>query len=146
MPASWSLDHVGPDFSPDVFRPVAADRLADAVTAVLTAFRRTSLPQAGLEDAVPISVCENGWPTGPGRTEQRQAATLETVIRTVAALAAGLNTDGHSLFALRDAYSNGEGLFRHFGLLRDDYTPKPAFATYRRPMRELGNPPVSSGR
>ncbi|MFI5531245.1 hypothetical protein ACIA8O_22210 [Kitasatospora sp. NPDC051853] len=133
-----SLDYVGLDFFPDVFRPVPDDHLADAVTAVLTGFRRTSLPRAGIPDTVPIRVCENGWPTGPGRSEDRQAATLETVIRTVAASSTTLNLDGYSLFALRDADSNAEGLFHHFGLLRDDYTPKPAFTTYHRLVRELG--------
>ncbi|MGE7437574.1 MULTISPECIES: hypothetical protein [Kitasatospora] len=141
-----SLDYVGLDFFPDVFHPIPEDQLADAVTAVLTAFRRTSLPQAGIPDSVPIRICENGWPTGPGRTEQRQAAVLDTVIRTVAALATDLNIDGYSLFALRDADSNDEGLFHHFGLLRDDYTPKPASATYRQLINEMGNPPVTSVR
>lgn len=141
-----SLDYVGLDFFPDVFRPIAADQLADAVTAVLTTFRHTSLAQAGIPDTVPIRVCENGWPTGPGRTEQRQTAVLDTVIRTIAALAADLNIDGYSLFALRDADSNAEGLFHHFGLLHDDYTPKPAFATYRQLIKELSNPPAVSAR
>ena len=139
-----SLDYVGLDFFPDVFRPIPEDQLAGAVTAVLTAFRRTSLPQAGVPGAVPIRICENGWPTGPGRPEQRQAASLDTIIRTVAAHAADLNIDGYSLFALRDADSNAEGLFHHFGLLRDDYTPKPAFATYQQLIKELDNPPVTS--
>ncbi|WP_331728537.1 hypothetical protein [Streptomyces sp. NBC_00158] len=133
-----SLDYVGLDFFPDVFRPVAPGRLADAVTAVLTSYRRTCLPKAGIPDTVPIRICENGWPTGPGRTEQHQAATLDTVIRTTAALAAELNIDGYSLFALRDADSRAEGLFSHFGLLYDDYTPKPAFEAYGRLIAELG--------
>ncbi|MFE2228320.1 hypothetical protein [Streptomyces kronopolitis] len=133
-----SLDYVGLDFFPDVFRPVAAGQLADAVTAVLTAFRRTDLERAGIPGSVAIRICENGWPTGPGRGEQRQAAVLETVVRTVAARSADLNIDGYAFFALRDADSAAEGLFHHFGLLRDDYTPKPAFDTYRRLIDELG--------
>ncbi|MER6128292.1 hypothetical protein ABT173_38125 [Streptomyces sp. NPDC001795] len=141
-----SLDYVGLDFFPDVFRPIAADQLAGAVIAVLTAFRRTTLPKAGIPDTVAIRICENGWPTGPGRTEQQQATTLETVVRTVAALAAELNIDGYSFFALRDADSNAEGIFHRFGLLRDDYTPKPAFDTYRQLIDELGNPPAHSAR
>ncbi|MGW0697942.1 hypothetical protein ACWD0A_01055 [Streptomyces sp. NPDC002867] len=139
-----SLDYVGLDFFPDVFRPIAPDRLAAAVTAVLTAFRRTDLPNAGIPDTVAIRVCENGWPTGPDRPEQRQAAVLDIVVRTVAALAADLNIDGYSFFALRDADSGAAGLFHRFGLLRDDYTPKPAFETYRRLIDELGNPPLVS--
>ncbi|MCX4617607.1 MULTISPECIES: hypothetical protein [Streptomyces] len=137
-----SLDYVGLDFFPDVFRPIAADQLAEAVTAVLTAFRRTDLPKAAIPDTVPIRICENGWPTGPDRPEQRQAAVVESVVRTVATLAPDLNIDGYSFFALRDADSGAEGHFHHFGLLRDDYTPKPAFETYRRLINELGNPPA----
>lgn len=133
-----SLDYVGLDFFPDVFRPLAAGQLADAVTAVLTAFRRTDLERAGIAGSVAIRICENGWPTGPGRDEQRQAAVLETVVRTVAARSADLNIDGYAFFALRDADSAAEGLFHHFGLLRDDYAPKPAFDTYRRLIDELG--------
>ncbi|MEU6405565.1 hypothetical protein [Streptomyces sp. NPDC046985] len=135
-----SLDYVGLDFFPDVFRPIAPDRLAEAVTTVLTAFRRTDLPKAGIPDTVAIRVCENGWPTGPDRPEQRQAAVLETIVRTVSALAADLNVDGYSFFALRDADSGADGLFHRFGLLHDDYTPKPAFATYRRLIDELSAP------
>ncbi|MGW1158673.1 hypothetical protein ACWD48_10690 [Streptomyces sp. NPDC002519] len=141
-----SLDYVGLDFFPDVFRPIPAEQLAEAVTAVLTAFRRTDLPRAGIPDTVAMRICENGWPTGPGRTEQRQAATLETVVRTVAGLSRELNIDAYSFFALRDADSTADGLFHHFGLLRDDYTPKPAFESYRQLIDELGNPPVVSAR
>ncbi|WP_438319563.1 hypothetical protein ACSHWO_36285 (plasmid) [Streptomyces sp. HUAS TT3] len=134
------LDYVGLDFFPDVFRPIAADQLADAVAGVLTAFRHTHLPAAGIPGTVPIRICENGWPTGPDRPEQRQAAVLETVVRTVAALADALTVDGYAFFALRDADSSGEGLFHRFGLLRDDYSPKPAFETYRRLIAELAGP------
>ncbi|MFD7003801.1 hypothetical protein ACFWA5_48110 [Streptomyces mirabilis] len=141
-----SLDYVGLDFFPDVFRPIAAEQLAEAVTAVLTAFRRSDLRKAGIPDSVAIRICENGWPTGPGRSEQQQAAVLETVVRTVAALVADLNIDGYSFFALRDADSTAEGLFHRFGLLRDDYTPKPAFETYRRLINELGNSRVMPAR
>ncbi|MFF2777526.1 hypothetical protein ACFVU3_21755 [Streptomyces sp. NPDC058052] len=133
-----SLDYVGLDFFPDVFRPVVPGGLADAVTAVLTSYRHACLPEAGIPDTVPVRICENGWPTGPGRTGERQAAALDTVIRTTAALATALNIDGYSLFALRDADSRAEGIFSHFGLLYDDYTPKPAFETYRRLIAELG--------
>ncbi|MFC8006098.1 hypothetical protein ACFUCH_36610 [Streptomyces olivaceus] len=138
-----SLDYVGLDFFPDVFRPIAAEQLAEAVTAVLTAFRRADLQRAGIPGSVAIRICENGWPTGPDRSEQRQAAVLETVVRTVAGLCADLNIDGYSFFALRDADSTAEGLFHRFGLLRDDYTPKAAFDTYRRLINELGSPPVA---
>ncbi|MFF2042066.1 hypothetical protein ACFVVX_16690 [Kitasatospora sp. NPDC058170] len=132
-----SLDYVGLDFFPDVFHRQPADLLPGAVAAVVTDFRDTSLPKAGIGREVPIRICENGWPTGPDRTEQRQAEVVETVIRTVAGLREELNITGYSFFDLRDADSAGTGLFDRFGLLRDDYTPKPAFDTYRRLIREL---------
>ncbi|MGW5479477.1 hypothetical protein [Streptomyces sp. NPDC004008] len=45
------------------------------------------------------------------------------------------------------AYHSGEmslHLFHRFGLLRDDYSPKAAFETYRRLIDELGNPPTEA--
>ncbi len=132
-----SLDYVGLDFFPDVFRPLPAEQLSSAVGAVATAFRQADLPQAGIGPDVPIRICENGWPTGPERSEQRQAEVVEQVIRTLAELRGELNLTGYSFFDLRDANSAGPGLFDRFGLLRDDYTPKPAFDTYRRLVQEL---------
>lgn len=132
-----SLDYVGLDFFPDVFRPLPADQLAAAVGGVLGSFRHTSLARAGIGPSVPVRICENGWPTGPDRSEQRQAEVIEEVIRTVVGLRAELNLTGYSCFDLRDADSAGTGLFDRFGLLRDDYTPKPAFDSYRRLVQEL---------
>ncbi|MBV6696015.1 hypothetical protein [Kitasatospora aureofaciens] len=132
-----ALDYVGLDFFPDVFRPLQSDQLADAVRAVLTGFRRDALAAAGIGPAVPIRICENGWPTGPGRDEVRQAEVVEEVVRTVAGLAAELAVTGYAFFALRDADSAGATLFHHFGLLRDDYSRKPAFDVYRRLIGEL---------
>ncbi|MEU6973681.1 hypothetical protein AB0A71_39360 [Kitasatospora aureofaciens] len=132
-----SLDYVGLDFFPDVFRAVPEGRLVDSVGAVLTGFRENALPRAGIGPAVPLRVCENGWPTGPGRSEERQAEVVEQVVRTVVGLAGRLGVRSYSFFGLRDADSAGPGLFHHFGLLRDDWTPKPAFDVYRRLVGEL---------
>ena len=132
-----SLDYVGLDFFPDVFHPVPAEQFSEAVTWAVTRFRNTDLPQAGISPTVPIRICENGWPTGPDRTEQRQAEVVEEVVRTLAKLREDLNITGYSFFSLRDANSSGTGLFDRFGLLYDDYTPKLAFDTYRRLIQEL---------
>ncbi|WP_030243583.1 hypothetical protein [Streptomyces sp. NRRL S-350] len=135
-----ALDYVGLDFFPDVFRPLPPGRLADAVRTVVTDFRQDRLPRAGIGPDVPLRICENGWPTGPGRSEARQAEVVEEVVRTVVGLAAELNVTGYLFFALRDADSAGAGLFHHFGLLRDDYSRKPAFDTYRKLVAELAEP------
>jgi hypothetical protein len=40
-------------------------------------------------------------------------------------------------FDLRDHRTSSQNFQQHYGLLRDDYTRKPAFAAYRRLVREL---------
>ena len=90
-----------------------------------------------IDDAWMAALSENGWPTSPGRPEETQARVLETVVRTVSDLGAELNVTHWELFALRDADSSGEGLFYHFGVLRDDYSAKPAFGVLRNLIAEL---------
>ncbi|MGA5518485.1 hypothetical protein ACPCK2_19875 [Streptomyces pseudogriseolus] len=124
------LDYVGLDFFPDVFRPVAASDLASAVAGLLRHHREAVLTPAGLGH-VPLHITEHGWPTGEERPPQRQAEVVDTVVRAVAELAEPLHLSGYTHFALRDADSSRTGLFHRFGLTTDDYTPKPAFDTYR---------------
>jgi len=125
-----NLDYVGLDFFPDVFRPISPDRLADVVQSLLHAHRRNSLDPAGL-DRLPIIITEHGWPTGPGRTQERQAEVLSTVVAVVAQQAEALDITGYTHHTLRDTRSDEPGLMYQFGLMTDDYTPKPAFHTYR---------------
>ena len=133
-----ALGYVGFDFFPDVFRPVPFESLGAAVDGVLSHFRTVSLAIGGIAPIVPIRVTENGWPTGPGRSQERQAAVLEAVVRAIHAASVRLNVTHYELFSLRDGWSAGPGMLTQFGLLRDDYTPKPAFETYRRLIVELG--------
>jgi hypothetical protein len=124
------LDYIGLDCFPDVFRPVAPARLAAVVQGLLQAHRRENLAPAGLGH-LPLVITEHGWPTGPGRTPQRQAEVLRTVIDVISRNAEALNITGYIHHTLRDARSAGSGLFCQFGLMTDDYTPKPAFHAYR---------------
>jgi len=124
------LDYIGLDFFPDVFRPIAADRMEDVVQNLLGAHRRDILAAAGLGH-LPLVVTECGWPTGPGRPAERQAEVLHSVVGVIARNAGPLNITGYLHFALRDARSAGDGLLCQFGLMTDDYTPKPAFGAYR---------------
>jgi hypothetical protein len=107
---------------------------------VLRTYREQMLPVAGIGPATPVRVCENGWPTGPARPEETQALALEAVVRTVSDLRADLNVTHWELFALRDADSSRDGLFYHFGVLRDDYSAKPAFGVLRDLIAELSAP------
>ncbi|MFF7023148.1 hypothetical protein ACFY97_19355 [Streptomyces klenkii] len=131
------LDYVGLDFFPDVFVPVAAPDLPDAVEGLLRHHRRTVLDPAGLGH-LPLHITENGWPTGPGRPVRRQAEVVETVVGVVAAQAGPLGLSGYTHFALRDADSGNPGLFHRFGLMTDDYAPKPGFSAFAELVERFG--------
>ncbi|EGW41495.1 hypothetical protein DOT_0505 [Desulfosporosinus sp. OT] len=49
-----------------------------------------------------------------------------------------LNISHYELFGLRDADSSKEDLFHQYGIMRDDYSPKPAYDTFKRLINELG--------
>jgi hypothetical protein len=139
-----ALDYVGLDFFPDVFRPAAPDGqpgdLRQMVVSVLRAMRESWMPAAGIPESVPLHIAENGWPTSPDRSYERQAAALETIIRTIHDHRGRYHITHYQLFDLRDADSSHPDIFYQFGILRDDYTPKPAFAVYRRLIAELSAP------
>ncbi|HBC93274.1 MAG TPA: hypothetical protein DCZ10_10370 [Pelotomaculum sp.] len=48
------------------------------------------------------------------------------------------NISHYVLFDLRDADSSKNDLFHQYGILRDDYIPKPAYATFKKLIQELG--------
>jgi len=119
------LDYVGLDAFPDVFRPIPREKLAGAVAFLLGRFREVTA-DCGVPAGTPIHLTETGWPTGDQRTEDAQAAVLAAVAGAVAASEAGVAAI--EWFGLRDGLSAGPWSVR-FGILRDDYTAKPAFAT-----------------
>lgn len=137
-----ALGYVGFDFFPGVFRPIPPADLARSVELLLTDLRDRVLPAAGIGPAVPLHIAENGWSTGgvpltgKDRAEQRQAEVLHTVLSTILSLRERLNITGYTHFCLRDADSDEtSSLYYAFGLLRTDYTPKPAFALYQAACR-----------
>ena len=134
-----SLDYVGLDFYPDVFgSPIALPQLPAAVETMLRQFRERDLAAGGIPASIPLRITENGWPTGPRRSDERQAEVLESIIRSVYSLRLDLNISHYELFALRDADSGNAISFYQFGIMRDNYDPKPAFDTYKRLIQELG--------
>jgi hypothetical protein len=132
------VDYVGIDMYPDVFGGrIEQANLDPAVGEVLRTLRHQALPLAGITNSTPIRICENGWPTGPDRPEDRQAEVLEEVLRAVHARRHELNVTHWELFALRDADSTKASPFHQFGIVRDDYSPKPAFDRLRQTFAEL---------
>lgn len=135
-----ALDYVGLDFFPDVFRPLPTPDFRSAVEGVVGHFRN-ALTAAGIPATVPIRITENGWPTSPTRPPARQAEVLEAIIRAIDDLRGRLNVTHYEYFALRDAVSGTPDSLTEWGLLRADYSPKPAFETYRRLIVDLGGSP-----
>ncbi len=139
---------MGLDFFPGVFKPVAPDGepgdLASSVRGVLHAMRSAWLPKAGIPESVPIYVCEHGWPTNQGRSQDRQATVLDCAVRTIYNHRVQLNLGAYSLFALRDVAlptaDNANDPFSFFGIMTADYQRKLAFETYRRLIADLASP------
>jgi len=133
-----AVDYAGLDMYPDVFGPrLELEQLGGAVDWLLRSFREQALPIAGIGPEVPIRICENGWPTAADRSESRQADVLESVLRAVDACAPELNVTHWELFTLRDADSSKDDLFHNFGVLRHDYSRKPAYDRLVRLFAEL---------
>jgi hypothetical protein len=133
-----ALDYVGLDFFPDVFRPVPFEQIAKAAEWVLVQFREANLRSGGIPASVPIRITENGWPTGENRSPERQAEILDRIVRAVHSLRSALNITHYEFFLLRDGDSTRPETGYQWGLLRHDYTPKPAFEVYRQLLAELG--------
>lgn len=137
-----SLDYIGLDFFPDVFVPLPIKpdgtilSMEEAVLAVLSQFRNVNLVNGNIPFEIPIHITENGWPTNPSRSEERQAEILEITLETIHNQRTALNITHYEYFDLRDVNSADPG-FR-FGLLKDDYSPKLAFDTYCRMIQKFG--------
>jgi hypothetical protein len=128
-----AVDWVGLDTYPGTAFPPAetpgGER--DGMVAAMSQLRQCFMPIAGLSAKVPIHVEENGWPTGPGRAEDQQARSLETMVRAVHDFRGTYHVTDYRWFDLRDHNTSSANFQHHYGLLRDDYSPKPAFDVYR---------------
>jgi hypothetical protein len=139
-PFRRALDYVGVQVYPGlVWPPVPLPgRTAGQETVeALTLLRTCYLPMAHLTDAA-LWVTENGYPTNLARTEQTQQADLASTLADVHAYSGQLNVTDYRYFNLRDNNSDGTDLFAAVGLLRDDHTRKPAFATLQDAIRRTG--------
>ena len=141
-----SVDFVGHNFYVDVFedQPLDSKEIPASIEHTLRNLRGKDLTTVDIPPSVPIRVTENGWPTGKNpvanieRSYERQSAVLETVIRTIYNLRMEFNISHYELFGLRDADSSKDDLFHQFGIMRDDYSPKPAYNTFKKLIQELG--------
>lgn len=132
-----SVDWVGVDVYPGTWSAPArgtvptAAAVADTVTSTLRCLRQKHLPAAGLGASTTITVAETGYPTAPGRSEATQATVLRTVVEAVSDVRAAYGVTDLRWFSMRDANTASGQIENGYGLLRDDYSRKPAFAAYR---------------
>ena len=135
---------MGHNFYVDVFeRPIDLGEISSRVEAVLRDLRFRDLVTAGIPTSVPMRVAENGWPTGANafinvtRTYERQAEVIDSVVQAVHRLRTELNISHYMLFDLRDADSSNPDMFHQLGIMRDDYSAKPAYNTFKGLVRQL---------
>jgi hypothetical protein len=130
-----AVDWVGIDIYPGTWGPEL--RGADTAGAVrarmigaLRTLRRSHLPRAGLGDTVALHVAETGYPTGAGRSDATQVVVADAAVRAVHDVRIAYHVTDFRWFDLRDADSGDPSLESRYGLLRDDYAPKPAFDAF----------------
>jgi hypothetical protein len=133
-----ALDWVGIDIYPGTFFPPAdlpegLTPVSDRQTMVnaFSLLRDCIFPAIGIPERVALHITENGWPTGIGRPEAEQASKLQVMTQAAVDHAGTYHLTDYRWFDLRDSDSTGLDFEQHYGLLRDDYSEKPAFAAYR---------------
>jgi hypothetical protein len=131
-----ALDWVGIDAYPGTWGPELpsgldlASGVRQATSDSLSALRDRLMPLAAIPATVPIHVSETGYPTGPGRTYDMQTTVLRASVQAVNELRATYNVTDYRWFDLRDADSSSASFESQYGLMTDDYAPKPAFSVY----------------
>lgn len=152
-----ALGFIGLDFYPGtVYPPVMAptDSYRGELAQAAGVLRDCYLRKARIGNAVPIWFTENGvastgpcapplQATGCALSEAQQASALTQLTEAACAYSGTFHISDYRWFNLRDASSSGPQTvlgptFSAFGLLRDDYTAKPAFAAYRKRIAVCG--------
>ena len=145
-----ALDWLALDVYPGTFVPPAGTPGGerDALVNALSALRDCYAPVAGIPRSVPLHVEENGFPTSePSRSYARQAQIMASMVRAFEQYSGNYNLRDYRWFNLRDGDSTSANFQQQYGIMRDDYTPKPAFDVYAGLVRELGqNTPASRHR
>jgi len=135
-----ATDWIGLDLYPGTYMPpsVLIGNYQDAFLEALAQMRECYMPKAGFGRRFPIRIEETGWPTGPGRSEADQKAILRQFVSAAHRYRGTYNITDFRWFGLRDNNSAGPDYQSYFGLLRDDYSAKPAFGEYREMIARLG--------
>jgi hypothetical protein len=136
-----ALDYVGLQIYPHLVWPPAplpGRTAGDEVVEALTLLRGCYMPKAGLGRRVDVWVSENGYATNLGRDEAGQRRSLATTLKSLHRYSGELGLTDYRWFNLRDNDTGGLDLFDAVGVLRDDYSRKPAFSELRRGIARFG--------
>lgn len=129
-PGTWSA----PSMSTD---PTASE-IDSTITSSLSCLRTKHMVTAGLSSATAIAVAETGYPTDASRSEATQTAVLRDTIAAVQSVRQLYGVTDLLWFSLRDANTASGQLENGYGLLHDDYSPKPAFSAYQQIIATQG--------
>ena len=139
-----ATDWVGIDLYPGTWGPaLPPGDLRAAIrkwtVSALRSLRDVDLKAAGFRAGLAVHITESGYPTGPqpGRSDAVQVEVESALIRAINSVREAYHVTDYRWFDLRDADSSYGDIEAQYGLLRDDYTPKPGFLTYRRLIQQL---------
>jgi hypothetical protein len=140
-----AVDFVGLDFYPGTVSPpvmAPGDSYRAELAAAAGTLRHQLMPRAHLGARVPIWITENGVPTGR-LSDRQQASALSQLVRAAVAYSHALGITDYRWFNLRDSIAplpagSAAPLFAFDGLLRSDYTAKPAFGSLRSLIGRFG--------
>ena len=128
-------------FAPGTLFPATVVDFGDAFLEGIAQTRECFMRKAGFTKRTRLRIEETGYPTGPGRSEGDQATATRAFARAAHRYRGTYKISDFRFFGLRDNNSEGPSFQQHFGLLRDDYSEKPAFEVFRRAIRRYGAAP-----
>jgi hypothetical protein len=143
-----ATDWVGLDIYPGTYVPALAELVSvgDAFIEGVAQTRECYMPKAGFTASTPLRIEETGFPTGPNRPDEAtQAKRVAELVKAASNYRGTYGITDFRFFGLRDNNSAGPDFQSYFGLLRDDYSEKPAFGVYADLVARYGAIAPSTG-
>ena len=137
------VDWVGVDVYPGTWQSLPttlsfASGVSQVMTQAIASTRGTFMRLATLPASVPIQITETGYPTGPNRTYAMQQTAMQSEVAAVVSAHTTYNVSAMQFFDLRDAITNTTVVADQYGLMTDQWAPKPAFASYEALITQYG--------
>ncbi|WP_405485065.1 hypothetical protein [Nocardia sp. NBC_00511] len=127
-----AVDWIGFDYYPQGRLPSQLVDPYNSMVGAMALMRKCYLPLAGFDNRIPLHIDEVGWATGSQSTEAEQSDAMQSIVRAINDYRGVYGVSEAYWFDLRDNNSRSPKSDDYYGLLRDDYTPKPAYDRFRR--------------